>query len=269
MGTDGHGEDSFTGGLMQVIKTKKGTFYREKVYVDGKALHSPRFARKTDATNWKARMVNEKSGYQSTGILPKAFQSEDVLSLSEYAELWLETRVKLQLSPRTYEHYGHVMKFHLLPRFGHLKLTDIRLGHGDQLIKALTERKHNARGLNNIVGIFKRILIEAVKENRLERNPLQFLKELRVTPRPDIYLSGDQIHKILSTNQGRYFYSLFLVAINTGMRRGELAGLCWDRVSFERNFIEVARLRDRSGLNDRTKTTKSRRFIVNPSVAAR
>ncbi len=246
---------------MQVIKTKKGTFYREKVYVDGKALHSPRFARKTDATNWKARMVNEKSGYQSTGILPKAFQSEDVLSLSEYAELWLETRVKLQLSPRTYEHYGHVMKFHLLPRFGNLKLTEIRLGHGDQLIKGLTERGHNARGLNNIVGIFKRILIEAVKENRLEKNPLQYLKELREPPRPDIYLSGDQIHKILNSNHGRYFYSLFLVAINTGMRRGELAGLCWDRVSFERNFIEITRLRDRSGLNDRTKTTKSRRFI--------
>lgn len=246
---------------MQVIKTKKGTFYREKVYVDGKALHSPRFARKTDATNWKARMVNEKSSYQSTGILPKAFQSEDVLSLSEYAELWLETRVKLQLSPRTYEHYGHVMKFHLLPRFGNLKLTEIRLGHGDQLIKGLTERGHNARGLNNIVGIFKRILIEAVKENRLEKNPLQYLKELREPPRPDIYLSGDQIHKILNSNQGRYFYSLFLVAINTGMRRGELAGLCWDRVSFERNFIEITRLRDRSGLNDRTKTTKSRRFI--------
>jgi integrase len=261
MGTDGHGEDSFTGGLMQVIKTKKGTFYREKVYVDGKALHSPRFARKTDATNWKARMVNEKSSYQSTGILPKAFQSEDVLSLSEYAELWLETRVKLQLSPRTYEHYGHVMKFHLLPRFGTLKLTEIRLGHGDLLIKWLTERGHNARGLNNIVGIFKRILIEAVKENRLEKNPLQFLKELREPPRPDIYLSGDQIHKILNSNQGRYFYSLFLVAINTGMRRGELAGLCWDRVSFERNFIEITRLRDRSGLNDRTKTTKSRRFV--------
>jgi integrase len=246
---------------MQVIKTKKGTFYREKVYVEGKAHHSPRFTRKSDATNWKARMLSEKSNYRSTGIMPKVFLPEDSLSLAEYAELWLETRVTLQLSGRTYEHYGHVVRFHLLPRFGHLKLIELKLTHSDQLIKILTERGHNARGINNIVGIFKRILIEAVKENRLEKNPLQYLREMKEPPRPDIYLSGEQINRVLEANRRSYFYSLFLVAVNTGMRRGELAGLCWDKVSFERNFIEVTRLRDRSGLSDRTKTVKSRRFI--------
>ena len=57
---------------MQVIKTKKGTFYREKLYLDGKAIHSPRFTRKTDALNWKAKMMTGKASYQSTGLLPKA-----------------------------------------------------------------------------------------------------------------------------------------------------------------------------------------------------
>ena len=246
---------------MQVIKTKNGTFYREKVYVDGKAHHSPRFSRKSDATNWKARMMSEKSTYRSTGIMPKLFQPDDSISLNDYAELWLETRVKLQLSPRTYVHYSHAVRFHLLPKFGKLKLTEIKLSHSDQLIKALTERGHNARGINNIVGIFKRILIEAVKENRLERNPLQYLREMKEPPRPDIYMTSDQINRVLEKSYGRTFYSLFLVAINTGMRRGELAGLCWDKVYFDRNFIEVTRLRDRSGLSDRTKTVKSRRFI--------
>jgi integrase len=246
---------------MQVIKTKNGTFYREKVYVDGKAHHSPRFSRKSDATNWKARMMSEKSTYRSTGIMPKLFQPDDSISLNDYAELWLETRVKLQLSPRTYEHYSHAVRFHLLPKFGKLKLTEIKLSHSDQLIKALSERGHNARGINNIVGIFKRILIEAVKENRLEKNPLQYLREMKEPPRPDIYLTSDQINRVLEVCERSYFYSLFLVAINSGMRRGELAGLCWDKVYFDRNFIEVTRLRDRSGLSDRTKTVKSRRFI--------
>ncbi|MEK6626508.1 MAG: site-specific integrase, partial [Bdellovibrionota bacterium] len=56
-------------------------------------------------------------------------------------------------------------------------------------------------------------------------------------------------------------------AVNTGMRRGEIAGLCWDKVSFHTGLIEIARLRDRNGLGDRTKTFKSRRFIPMNAVA--
>lgn len=248
---------------MQVIKTKKGTFYREKIYVNGKAIHSPRFLRKTDATTWKARMMSERSAYLSTGILPKVFSNEeaDSMTVSEYAALWLETRVKLQLSRRTYEQYKHVVEFHLLPRFGTLGLTEIKLAHSDHLIKALIDRGHNPKGINLIVGIFKRILIEAVKEERLDKNPFQYLKELKEPPRPDVYLTAEQIENVLAVSKGHYFHSLFLVAINTGMRRGELAGLCWDKVNFERSLIEVIRLRDRTGLSNRTKTVKSRRFI--------
>lgn len=246
---------------MQVIKTKKGTFYREKIYIAGQAIHSPRFLRKTDALNWKARLRNDKAIYQSTGIVPEVLKEDESIILEDYAKTWLETRVKLQLSIRTYEHYWHSLKLHILPRFGKLKLNEIKLHHSDRLIKELAERGHNPRGINLIMGIFKRVLIEAVKENRLEKNPFQYLKELKEPPRPDVYLTRDEINSVLEVSKNHYFHSLFLVAINTGMRRGELAGLCWDRVNFDRSLMEISRLRDRSGLGDRTKTVKSRRFI--------
>lgn len=246
---------------MQVIKNKKGTFFREKVYIDGKAIHSPRFARKTDAVNWKARMRTDKASYLSTGILPKALTQENAITLSDYALMWLETRVRLQLAPRTYDHYMHSLKRHILPKFGKLNLHEIRLHHSDKLIQELSLAGHNARGINLIIGIFKRVLIEAVKENRIEKNPFQYLKELKEPPRPDIYLSSEEINKVLKISKGHFFHSLFLVSINTGMRRGELAGLCWDKVNFQTSLMEVSRLRDRNGLGDRTKTVKSRRFI--------
>jgi integrase len=262
MGTDDTGEDSFIKrSFMQVIKNNKGTFYREKVYIDGKAIHSPRFTRKSNAVNWKAKMRTYKGTYLSTGILPKSLIKEESITLSDYANLWLETRVKLQLAPRTYDHYLHSLKKHILPRFGKLNLHEIKLSHSDRMIKELAEAGHNARGINLIIGIFKRVLIEAVKENRIEKNPFQYLKELKEPPRPDVYLSSEEINKILEVSKGHYFHSLFLVSINTGMRRGELAGLCWYKVNFQTNLMEICRLRDRSGLSDRTKTVKSRRFI--------
>lgn len=248
---------------MQVIKTKKGVFYREKIYVDGKAKHSPRFSRKTDAVAWKARFSNEKGKYLSTGIKPEILQEKEDQSLifSDYALMWLETRVKLQLSYRTYEHYAHTLKKHLLPRFGQILLKDIKLRHADRLILELAKRGHNARGINLIVAIMKRVLLEAVREERLDRSPLQYLKELKEPPRPDVFLSAEEIEKILDVSKGHYFHTLFILAANTGMRRGELAGLCWDKISFDRSLIEISRLRDRLGLGDRTKTAGSRRYI--------
>ncbi|MBL7664640.1 MAG: site-specific integrase [Bacteriovoracaceae bacterium] len=247
---------------MQVIKTRNGLRYREKIYIDGTPLHSPRFVRKTDAVSWKARMMSEKGRYLATGEKSRALKADiEETTVQDYAQMWLETRVKPQLATRTYEHYQYVLKRHIYPLFGELYLHDIKILHADKLIQKLSQSQHNAGGINLIVGVFKRLMIEAVKEGRIDKNPFQYLRELKEPPRPDTFLSLDEINKVLDASRKSYFYSLFLVAINTGLRRGEMAGLCWDKVSFSRNLIEISRLRDRKGLGERTKTIKSRRFI--------
>ena len=246
---------------MKVIKTKKGITYREKIYVDGKEITSPRFDRKSDAKDWKARMLSERSRYIASGVKSQALNTETMPSFKDYALMWIETRVKVQLSARTYEHYEGTLRNHLLPLFSEVKLHEIRLHHADKLIQTLAAKNHNAKGINLIVGVFKRILIEASRENRIDRNPLQYMKELKTSPVPDTYMSTDEINLVLEKSCGHAFHSLFLVAVNSGMRRGELAGLCWDRVNFNLNLIEISRIRDRHGLADRTKTFKSRRFI--------
>jgi hypothetical protein len=76
---------------------------------------------------------------------------ENAISLSEYATTWLETRVKLQLAPRTYEHYKHSLKRHILPRFGKMNLHEIRLNLTDRFMQELAEAGHNARAINLII----------------------------------------------------------------------------------------------------------------------
>jgi site-specific recombinase XerD len=149
----------------------------------------------------------------------------EAVTLNEQALGWLETRVKLQLSARTYEHYANALKKHILPRFGHLNLSQIQMGHAHKLIQHLQESGHSTRGVNLILSIFKRVLNEAVKENRLDKNPFQYLKEIKEPPKADVFMRFEDIDKIHEVSKGHYFHSLFLTAINTGMRRGEIAGL--------------------------------------------
>lgn len=246
---------------MKVIKTKKGLVYREKIYVDGKEIISPRFSRKTDAKDWKTRLLNERARYQSTGVKSVTLGSDSMETFKEFSLIWLNSRVKTQLSMRTFERYESNLRNHINPAVGHLKLHELRITHADKLIQTLSEKNHNAKGINIIIGVLKRVMIEATRENRIDRNPFMYMKVLKSNPVQDIYMTSTDINAVLDSSVNHYFYSIFLVALNTGMRRGELAGLCWDRVNFDLNLIEVTRLRDRNGISDRTKTQRSKRYI--------
>lgn len=259
---------------MQKIKNKNGTFFREKIYIDGKPIFSPRFTRKSDAQNWKARFKTEKMTYQATGqkteVILKVEEEKIVrseITLNDYAMMWVNTRVKLQLAVRTHEQYLHNLKAHILPKLGHIKLHNIRREHADEIIETLARKGHNSKGINIILGVFKRVMSEAMREDKITKNPLLQIRELKEQRLTDNYLTHDEIKRFLDVSKGHYLYSLFLLAVNTGMRRGELAGLTWSRINFERNQIEIANLRDRYGLMLRTKSITSKRFVpMNYSV---
>ena len=111
------------------------------------------------------------------------------------------------------------------------------------------------------MGVFKQVMSEAFKQEKVTKYPFSDYGKVKEPKRPDHYMSREEIEKFLTINRDDPNYWLFVVAINTGMRRGELAGLCWDRVDFESGFIQITRLRDRVGLADRTKTRHSQRRI--------
>ena len=74
-------------------------------------------------------------------------------------------------------------------------------------IQELAKAGHNAQRINLIIGIFKRVfLIEAVKENLIEKNPFQYLKELKEPPRSDVYLTAEEINGVLEVSKNHYFH---------------------------------------------------------------
>lgn len=61
-------------------------------------------------------------------------------------------------------------------------------------------------------------------------------------------------HALLRSACDRWFYSAIVIALNTGMRLGKIAGLHWDMVYFERKMISVSRNQTKESLNEFTKT---------------
>ena len=73
----------------------------------------------------------------------------------------------------------------------------------------------------------------------------------------------EDVKSFLDANADNPLYPIFVLALNTRMRRGELLGLCWDKVNLEKGRLEIARIRDRYGLRDTTKTGIIRHIPLN------
>lgn len=96
-----------------------------------------------------------------------------------------------------------------------------------------------AKSVKNVHGILHKALQQAVKNGLLKANPTDSCVLPRVVKKEINPLSADQMKALLQLLPGHPHEYLYQIAMFTGMREGELLGLPWDCVDFERKTILV------------------------------
>lgn len=113
-----------------------------------------------------------------------------------------------------------------------------------QIEKWKSKRKENlqAGSVNRELALLKHIFSMAVKWRKLKENPAKEVKQFKGETKRVRYLMPDEIQKLIS-NCGDlldgYLKPIVTIAVHTGMRKGELLGLEWDRVNFEQGIISL------------------------------
>ncbi len=135
--------------------------------------------------------------------------------------------------------YRPLLSKHLLPYFGDYILSEILPA---QIQGFLTEKAktgmswHTVRNLRNLLS---RILRTAVEWGYLEENPAG---KVKLPPKrlqsPPLFLLPDQVRQLLAEIREPY-RSIVLVAVLTGLRRGELFALRWGAVDLDKGVLEV------------------------------
>lgn len=240
-----------------ILENKKqdgSTSYKVKVYVNGRQV-TKTFRRKADAKLWKQQMIVDRE----RGVL-KPDNAETNRLLRDFSAQWFTTKV-VGKSPKTQSSYRIQLEHHILPELGELKLKELKITHGHELIAKLRAKGKSPKGVNMALGVLKSMLNDAVRWEVLEVSPFRNLVMEKVPPSSPKFWMPEEVNQFLSANRDCELYELWAVALNTGMRRGELAGLKWDKVDFRNKLIHVARVRDRSGLRETTKTRSSFRYV--------
>jgi integrase len=221
------------------------------------------FYRKTDADKFKAEMQIEKYRFEATGI---SFNNH--ISFKEFATEWFEMEVKGRKSLQTQRNYDSDLRNYILPIVAEVKLRDINIRHARLMENNMLDKNKHPRTINKVLTVFKTILNDAVKSNHLLKNPIKGYSELKEPPRTIKYWTKEEASNFLEHTRLDPLNDLYVVTLNTGMRLGEILGLCWDKVDFENNQIVVSRCLGRSGLKQTTKTHEARFIPMNANVRA-
>ena len=260
---------------------KDGDVFRWQFTLGYKA-NGKRSTRSGRATSKKAARddMNKVQSDYSRGLIGEP----DRVTVEDFAARWL--RRQYDVTARTSKKYGQELDY-ALEHIGHMRLQDVRLHQLKDVVASLAKRKmrNNKRMSRSTLGRtltrLRSLFREAVADQIIYVNPMESVKlpKISVNEAASIKaLNPDQaarLHTIgtvlYDAGLCRLWPALFL-AVGMGLRRGEVIGLKWADVDFERGTLRVrqTRVMDVDGIvTGNPKTTNSRRELYLPgSVTA-
>lgn len=196
------------------------------------------------------------------------------VSLASYLSQWLEAYARPNTSPKTHERYTELVKAHIDPAIGALALTKVTPMQIQSFYSEALRagRKDGKGGLSpqtvlHIHRVLHKALKQAVKWQMLVRNPADAVEPPRPERKEMTALDQDGIARLLTAVEGTRMYIPVLLAVTTGLRRGEILGLRWKDIDLDSARMSVRQSVEQtaSGLRFKApKTAKGRRVVAMP-----
>jgi integrase len=198
------------------------------------------------------------------------------LTVGEYLKRWLSDAAKPAVGRRTFERYGAIVRLHVVPTLGDVPLAKLRPLHLQRLYTHLADEGMSAAGVGKVHARLHTALRQAVRWQMLRYNPADGVELPRVRRRPPQALSEADTARLLRAAQApdghkvTRMWAPLVLAVLTGMRRGELLGLRWCDVDLENGALSVVQALEQDGHDVYVKvpkTERSRRRISLPPFA--
>lgn len=193
----------------------------------------------------------------SLGALP----NDDKLTLEQWYYTWLfDYRIK-DLKPKSFEKYEGIYRNYIKDtQLGRLKLKDLRATHLQKYYNDLMD--NNKKPTSTIKSLNTRLkpcLAEAEKQGYIQKNYCKLVTLPKDNTTREIKVLTPEQQKIfISALVGHELEMLFLTALSTGLRLGEILGLKWSDIDFNTGTLTVNRTLQRVTEIDRNGNRKSK-----------
>jgi integrase len=179
-------------------------------------------------------------------------------TVNGFLDRWERDWAAINVSPKTAETYQHHLK-HVRRALGGKRIQHLRPVDLVQLYAHLTRNVGLApRTVGHIHRILHRALGHAVQWHSIERNPAELVSPPPVSSHEIAILAEGDAQAVLAKLAGRTIYPLAMLALATGMRRGELCALRWQDVDLDRAQLRVEQSLEQTSAGLRFKAPKTR-----------
>ncbi|GCE18578.1 tyrosine-type recombinase/integrase [Dictyobacter kobayashii] len=186
-------------------------------------------------------------------------------TLNDFLTTWLHDTAKNNVRERTYGRYREIITLHILPILGKVRLQKLKPQQLQMLYNQKLADGYAPQTVRHIHRVLHKALNDAMRWQLVVRNVCDAVRPPRVPKKEMRTLSGEQAQQFLEAAKGDPLEALYVLALTTGMRQGELLGLKWEDIDLAIGLLQVkrtiTRLVGKGFTVSEPKTTKSRRRI--------
>jgi integrase len=218
--------------------------------------------RKEAADKLAKVLADSASGY--------TFDTEN-MTVGQYLDRWLKDTDRGSVRTSTYERHEQIVRLHLKPALGRVKLSKLTPAHVQGLYSDKLDSGLSPATVQKIHAVLHKALVQALRWNMIPRNATDAVKAPRPAPEEMHPLSPVEARKLIEAVRGDKLEALYVLAVHTGMRQGELLALKWEDIDLIEEVIRIRHTLVRSGGRisiGEPKTKGSRRTVHLTDAAA-
>lgn len=215
---------------------------------------------KREVTDKLTRLQNQK--------LDRTLTATDSQRLGDYLDAWVENDTRL--APTTRKRYRGLISKHINPLVGGLKVGAITAVTVESFMATLRGKGASPDTVLYCFSILHRAFERLVEQRRIVVHPCAGMDRPKVERIERPSLDAEDTTLLLQAAQGHRLEALFVLAVTTGLRQGELFGLQWDDVDLSAGVIHVRHSLEEVAGKLRLKPPKSkasRRSVLLPKMA--
>lgn len=228
MGKDLKGKELGVG----LSQRKDGRYSAKLTLANGKRMEKY-FDKISDARRW----YTEQQHYKNNNI----YVNPDI-TLDAFYESWIKNYKENVVKDATVQNYRQQYTRHISPQIGMMKMKDIKSLHCQSVLNKMFEDGY-AYGTMNLTKItLHAIFKSAVSNDYLFKNPVDktVQPKNRQDPKQRV-LSVEEQQLFVKYSAGTMYDTAYRLVLQTGMRAGEVGGLKWSDIDYEKNVIHIRR----------------------------
>lgn len=160
------------------------------------------------------------------------------MTVGQWLDLWQADYLG-GVKPSTVSSYQATIKNHIKPGIGAIKLESLTVHDIQEFYNSRADAGLSPKTVKNIHGVLHKALHQAILNEAIRNNPADACVLPRVQKKAISPLNEEQISQFIKAIKGHRYEKMFLTALFTGIREGEVCGLQWNCVDFDNGKLRI------------------------------